>query len=593
MLRKVALLCCMGLLMAFLNANPVGADIAQRIANNHIKRLQLPGYLTSQDPIKIVNQSVDLAYLYSISPHGYILVSADDNLPPVIAYSNNDILRTGNEAALWEHIITTDLSYRIANIPKLSMTKIAERKQQWSTLLSSSTPIRLEQWPSTGGGWIKAHWTQSMPYNQFCPLDIAHGGRSYAGCPSIAMGQIVDYYQTFNGIRFDESDRYRHQYGGNNYWIDDDAESNGFPTFSDLNDYLGAAEYDYKYQEPQTNEDKAAIVFACGVAAQQVYGASGSGTFGVSQALAAYQRFQYSTATLLTNLDNDVNGRIAQNVINAMPVHYAIVTPDNNSGHNVVVDGYNTEGFYHVNFGWGAAYDGWYQLPDDLPMGLTVLEGAIVDISPVNCVSFTPAVVDINLPEQSSESFIVTVRNPDPNRTLTIEDYYLCDASNLEGLNIAVQGDPLPRTINYGDSLQFEVRVQGITGQNVFNSANLRVITANMAFNIPIQVHNSVINEEDQVMVQPNLTIQSCYPNPFHHICNIALHVNKDTDMRYRIYNMKGQLVKQYEERRYKSGDHFLAWDGKDTKGDQCGTGVYFFKISTNDDEMSGKILKF
>ena len=51
-----------------------------------------------------------------------------------------------------------------------------------------------------------------------------------------------------------------------------------------------------------------------------------------------------------------------------------------------MVDGYNTDDFYHLNFGWGGSYNGWYLLPDEIPYGLTVIEGAITDIGfpPIN-----------------------------------------------------------------------------------------------------------------------------------------------------------------------------------------------------------------
>ncbi|MEI7982947.1 MAG: T9SS type A sorting domain-containing protein, partial [Bacteroidota bacterium] len=68
--------------------------------------------------------------------------------------------------------------------------------------------------------------------------------------------------------------------------------------------------------------------------------------------------------------------------------------------HNVVVDGYNTDNYFHLNFGWGGSYNEWYLLPDEMPYGLTVIEGAIVDIIPgiptgisqerMNGFSFTP-----------------------------------------------------------------------------------------------------------------------------------------------------------------------------------------------------------
>jgi hypothetical protein len=69
------------------------------------------------------------------------------------------------------------------------------------------------------------------------------------------------------------------------------------------------------------------------------------------------------------------------------PAHLAIENPAGTSGHNVVVDGYReSDGKFHLNFGWGGAMDNWYNLPD--PGGFshewTKIEGLIVNIIPTD-----------------------------------------------------------------------------------------------------------------------------------------------------------------------------------------------------------------
>ena len=194
------------------------------------------------------------------------------------------------------------------------------------------------------------------------------------------MAQILNYHNTTNYVAFDDSDDYHHNYGGNNYWIDNNYVTYGFPSFPQLNTYLDTLQSHYENQIPPTNNDKAAITFACGVAATQVYGASGSGTFGVGQAYDAYQRFNCTTISLLDETDPDLYQRLSNNMKDALPAHLAIVNEEWTSGHNVVVDGYNTDNYYHLNFGWGGSYNGWYLIPDEIPYGLTVIEGVIVDI---------------------------------------------------------------------------------------------------------------------------------------------------------------------------------------------------------------------
>ena len=62
------------------------------------------------------------------------------------------------------------------------------------------------------------------------------------------------------------------------------------------------------------------------------------------------------------------------------PVHLAVLSNTGQGGHNLVADGYNTDDYYHLNFGWGGNYNAWYLIPDEIPYNLTIIEGAIMDI---------------------------------------------------------------------------------------------------------------------------------------------------------------------------------------------------------------------
>jgi hypothetical protein len=257
-------------------------------------------------------------------------------------------------------------------------------RYQRSSADESVLNINLPQWLATEAttydGFLETQWSQNAPYNNFCPIDLSSGDRSVAGCPAVAMAQILNYHQTTKNIAFNDSDDYYHSYAGNNYWIDDDYEEYEFPSFPPLNAYLDTLQTHYQDQIPLTDDDKAALVFACGVAAEQVYHPSGSGTFGVNQAYQAYLRFSFDEVELLTEDDLDLYERLQQNIEDGLPVHIAVVNEEWTVGHNMVVDGYNAEDGYHINFGWGGPYDGWYQIPEELPYELTVIEGIIVDI---------------------------------------------------------------------------------------------------------------------------------------------------------------------------------------------------------------------
>jgi hypothetical protein len=98
------------------------------------------------------------------------------------------------------------------------------------------------------------------------------------------------------------------------------------------------------------------------------------------------------------------------NIKDGIPAHYAILSSTGQGGHNVVVDGYNTENYYHVNFGWGGNYNAWYLLPQELPYNLTITEGVIVDIGTTHVGEHEIDAVDSKLfiyPNPSSGSVVI------------------------------------------------------------------------------------------------------------------------------------------------------------------------------------------
>lgn len=250
---------------------------------------------------------------------------------------------------------------------------------------------------------LKSQWTQDYPYNQLCPRDPYYSNAySYAGCPAIAMGQIINYLQTTQETRFTDEDDYYHNYAGRKYYIDDDWESLQFPSFPQLNEYLDSIDAIWQRGEELPDLLKAAVVFACGTACKQIYTAEGSGTFYVDQAYEAYKRFGFEDCLLFREPTEEMFEILISNLQDGYPAHMAVENPEGTVGHNVVVDGYReSDGKFHVNFGYGGSLDNWYDIPDpNFYYGMTKLEGIIVNIIPVD-----PSAVNETLCQQSLEVY--------------------------------------------------------------------------------------------------------------------------------------------------------------------------------------------
>ncbi|HOH84546.1 MAG TPA: C10 family peptidase [Bacteroidales bacterium] len=364
-------------------AEPVTSETAKKVV---IAKIALSGYgneFSIKNITAVNNGDLIRFYAAELSPAGYMIVAADNDLPPVIAYSYINNL---DAEGTFLKILKNDISQRLAYKENAPAQKIKNRKMQWEALTNDTDRLLVvsQQWPPAGttstGGWLETNWTQSAPYNQMCPIDPVTLSRSYVGCPATAMAQILNYHKTTNNTVFDDGDDYNHNYSGRTFTIDDDFSLHGFPSFPQLNAYLDTLNSHYLNNILPTNQDKAALSFACGVAATQIFTSEGSGTFGVNQAMEAYSRFGCTTAQLLWSADTSLFTRLIQNMMDSLPAHLAIVDESNSSGHNVVVDGYNTDNYFHVNFGWGGSSNGWYLLPDEIPYGLTVIEGVILDI---------------------------------------------------------------------------------------------------------------------------------------------------------------------------------------------------------------------
>lgn len=79
--------------------------------------------------------------------------------------------------------------------------------------------------------------------------------------------------------------------------------------------------------------------------------------------------------------------------------------------------------------------------------------------------------------------------------------------------------------------------------------------------------------------ILPSITqLGNAYPNPFRASTNISLAVKEGETATVTIYNILGQVVRTYNKTQ---GSHTINWDGRDARGNACGSGIYFYKLSS------------
>ena len=81
------------------------------------------------------------------------------------------------------------------------------------------------------------------------------------------------------------------------------------------------------------------------------------------------------------------------------------------------------------------------------------------------------------------------------------------------------------------------------------------------------------------------------YPNPFNSTVTIKYQLPKATQVKLTIYNQLGHPVKTLVNAKLSAGYKTVMWDGRDHKGREVSAGIYFYRIITNGDIETNKIV--
>ena len=294
---------------------------------------------------------VEDAYYVVNFEKGWVVVSADDVLTPVIGYNLEGAFPSPSVQ------IPSFKSWMQNYVDEIVFAR-NNNVQQTNAVAS--------QWQKYTGNWknlnltgdrnvtplLTCTWNQDDPYNFRCPEDAAGpGGHVYAGCVATCMSQIMFYW------RYPNQGTGSRQYYQAPYGI----ISAHFDTTYNWNGMTDNISNDYPWEV-------ALISFHTGVSVRMDYSPSGSGAFSIDVPGALINYFNYaSTAQYLEKSgysETTWENMIQANLNDGKPLYYSGRSSD--GGHAFVCDGYEvgTPNLYHFNFGWSGASNGYYSLSD-------------------------------------------------------------------------------------------------------------------------------------------------------------------------------------------------------------------------------------
>ncbi|MCK5833815.1 T9SS type A sorting domain-containing protein [bacterium] len=92
------------------------------------------------------------------------------------------------------------------------------------------------------------------------------------------------------------------------------------------------------------------------------------------------------------------------------------------------------------------------------------------------------------------------------------------------------------------------------------------------------------------VPIPKNLDLNTAKPNPFNASTTIGFDLPKDSSVELDIYSIDGKLIKRLISGNIKAGSHSIVWDGRTDSGDKASSGVYLYKLSSENETQTRKM---
>ena len=491
MKKKLLLFAICMLWTANVLAGPVTQQQAQQTAYDFIQQHFACSKILRRTATSLPTEQLtksEAYYAFNIGDNeGFVLVSGDDCLGPIVMYSDKGTFNTANMPDNMRNFLqSVEASVRYA--------------QQTGGAPSSAAARRAADWADIEP-IVKARWNQSSPYNSFCPIlrYNKHDQRAVTGCVATAMAQIMMVYQFPDTISADIP-AYDFQFQSNTYSHD------GFPIGTSIEWEDIQEEYTERHDEPDSADIAVANLMAlCGASVEMSYGigelgGSQASSAKVAGALVKYFGYKPTTVRNINRRDyswTQWSELIYKELKAGRPVLYYGQSQQN--GHAFVCDGYerrNGSDYFHINWGWGGLSDTYVDLRVCLPeqqgagggsYGYAMSQGAVVGIQPAS-------------EGDQPLGDLITVDHID---TYTPSNIYtrLTPNDDFKAMPVIYQA------VNYnstGHHYDFGLRVVDLDGKVILDTPDMKLQNVNLAPN-----HGYKVTEESDAVP---VTITSAVP---------------------------------------------------------------------------------
>lgn len=293
-------------------------------------------------------------YIFNVSGSGFVAVSAEDRVKPILAYSTEGTFSAENIAPAF-NLTVKSYTDEIQYIRENNVERLSDIEDEW-TRVEKTGRVKENRNTRTVPILLETLWNQNYPYNALCPEDGGgSGGHVYAGCVATAMAQVMKYFNhPVQGA------------GSHTY-----TPGGSYSPYPDQTANFGETLYNFERMPMQldstSTEDDifyiAQLQWHCGVSVEMMYGPDGSGAYSEYVPDAIGQYFGYNPDANYIYKDwywKDNFSEMLKSELNlGRPLYYSGQDEGGGGGHAFVCDGYDENDFFHFNWGWDGKDNAW------------------------------------------------------------------------------------------------------------------------------------------------------------------------------------------------------------------------------------------
>ena len=378
-MRRIVTLTLALVLAVAVSAELVRPDVAARYAQSVLGMKELPepeSPALMRAPGRDTRSADPDYYVFNNPAGGWVIIAADDRVNPVVAYSDEgsfSVTGIPDNIRWWmDGVSETIEAARAADEQPSAAVRAAWRRAPRAGAPASGKVV-LET----------AHWGQSTPYNDQCPIVTGENIRSLTGCVATAMAIIMRYNRwpaqgkgVIGGYTTTTAKTYIPAYS-----IDDHVYDWDNLPLTDAGSSSAGWTSDQKSMIAQIMHD-------CGVAVNMDYTSTTSGTSSGYMLSAIQQNMSFSESSVLISRSSyrldEWYSLIKNEIDNGRVVYYG--GEGDAGGHAFVCDGYDTDGSkLSINWGWEGRYNGFYTLDlfdEDLGIDFSRSQEAVIGLAP-------------------------------------------------------------------------------------------------------------------------------------------------------------------------------------------------------------------